>query len=81
LECTGAIVKEIKQIKLQMDVETRQKRIEGLNAIKGRALSMAKEGKDSFEVRNFVDEAQKELAYELPDEEAFKKAVNKRTKY
>lgn len=58
-----------------MDAETRQQRIEGLNAIKGRALTMAKEGKDSFEVRNFVDEAKKELAYQLPDEEAFKKAV------
>jgi acyl carrier protein len=39
------------------------------------ALERAKEGADSFEVRDFVTEAKKELAYELPDEEAFKKAV------
>ena len=65
----------------KMDVETRQQRIEGLNAIKGHALKMAKEGKDSLEVRNFVSEAQKELAYQVPDEEAFKKAVNATLKY
>jgi acyl carrier protein len=39
------------------------------------ALERAKEGADSLEVRNFVTEAKKELAYQLPDEEAFKKAV------
>jgi hypothetical protein len=59
-----------------MDAGTRQKRIEGLEAIKGKALGMAKEGRDAFEVRDFVTEAKKELAYELPDEENFKKAVN-----
>ncbi len=46
-----------------------------LEKIKEHALTRAKEGADSFEVRNFVTEAKKELAYELPDEEAFKKAV------
>jgi hypothetical protein len=39
------------------------------------ALKRAKEGSDSLEVRDFVTEAKKELAYSLPDEEAFKKAV------
>ena len=37
-------------------------------------MNMAKEGKDSLEVRDFVTNAKKELAYELPDEEAFQKA-------
>ena len=37
---------------------------------------MATKGKDSLEIRDFVGNATKELAYELPDEEAFIKAVN-----
>ena len=57
-----------------MDVGDRQKKVEGLEAIKSKALGMAKEGKDSLEVRDFVTNAKKELAYELPDEEAFQKA-------
>ena len=57
-----------------MDVGDRQKKVEGLEAIKGKAMSMAKDGKDSLEVRDFVTNAKKELAYELPDEEAFQKA-------
>jgi acyl carrier protein len=37
-------------------------------------MGMAKDGKDSLEVRDFITNAKKELAYELPDEEAFQKA-------
>jgi hypothetical protein len=59
-----------------MDAGVRQKRVEALESIKNKALDMAKAGKDSLEVRDFVSGAKKELAYELPDEEAFKKAVN-----
>lgn len=59
-----------------MDAGTRQKRVEGLEAIKNKALELARKGLDSMEVRDFVTEAKKELAYELPDEEAFKKAMN-----
>ena len=58
-----------------MDAGTRQKRVEALEAIKNRAMSMAQEGRDSLEVRDFVTEAKKELAYELPDEDAFQKAA------
>jgi acyl carrier protein len=57
-----------------MDVGERQKKVDGLEAIKRKALNMAKDGKDSLEVRDFVTNAKKELAYELPDEEAFQKA-------
>jgi acyl carrier protein len=57
-----------------MDVGERQKKVDGLEAIKSKALNMAKDGKDSLEVRDFVTNAKKELAYELPDEEAFQKA-------
>jgi uncharacterized protein YpuA (DUF1002 family) len=59
-----------------MDAGTRQKRVEALEKIKDRALSMAKEGRDSLEVRDFVTSAKKELAYELPDEDSFKKAMS-----
>lgn len=59
-----------------MDAGVRQKRVEALEAIKDKALGLAKEGRDSLEVRDFVTSAKKELAYELPDEEAFKKAMN-----
>lgn len=59
-----------------MDAGTRQQRVEALETIKNKALDMAKSGKDSLEVRDFVTSARKELAYELPDEDAFKKAVN-----
>ena len=58
-----------------MDAGTRQKRVEGLEAIKDKAMSMAEEGRDSLEVRDFVTAAKKELAYELPDEDAFQKAA------
>jgi acyl carrier protein len=59
-----------------MDAGTRQKRVEALEAIKNEALNRAKAGEDSLAVRDFVATAKKELAYELPDEEAFKKAMN-----
>ena len=58
-----------------MDAGVRQKRVEALEKIKEHALGRAKEGAYPFEVRDFVTSAKKELAYELPDEEAFKKAV------
>jgi uncharacterized protein YpuA (DUF1002 family) len=58
-----------------MDAGTRQKRIEALEAIKNKALEMASKGSDSLEVRDFVQDAKVNLAYELPDEEAFTKAA------
>lgn len=59
-----------------MDPEIRAQRIQGLEAIKDKALGMAQTGADSLEVRNFIIDAKKELAYELPDQEAFTKAMN-----
>jgi len=63
------------EVMCEMDAGVRQKRVEALEKIKEKAMDMAKTGRDSLEVRDFVTEAKKELAYELPDEEAFKKAV------
>jgi uncharacterized protein YpuA (DUF1002 family) len=57
-----------------MNVGKRQKKVEALEAIKNKALEMAVNGNDSLDVRNFVKEAKMNLAYELPDEEAFEKA-------
>tara|TARA_B100001939_G_scaffold345677_1_gene362778 strand:- start:1364 stop:1576 length:213 start_codon:yes stop_codon:yes gene_type:complete len=64
-----------------MDNEDKKKRIQGLEAIKDRALVMAREGKDSLEVRDFITDAKQELAYELPNEEAFRKAVTATQRY
>lgn len=58
-----------------MDAGVRQKRVEALEKIKEEALSKAQQGEDAFAVRDFVTEAKKELAYQLPDEEAFTKAM------
>ncbi len=58
-----------------MDAGTRQKRVDALEAIKNRAVEMATKGEDSLAVRDFVTSAKKELAYELPDEDAFMKAA------
>ena len=64
-----------------MDAGTRQKRVEGLEAIKDKALKMASQGEYADNVREFVTSAKKELAFELPDEESFKKAVDATLKY
>lgn len=64
-----------------MDPSQLQQKVEGLEAIKKKALNMAKEGKDSLEVRDFVTKAKKELAYELPDRNAFEKAVKATARY
>jgi hypothetical protein len=57
-----------------MDAGTRQKRVEALEAIKNKAMDMAIKGRDSLDVRGFVKDAKMNLAFELPDEEAFEKA-------
>ena len=64
-----------------MDAGTRQKRVEGLEAIKNKALQMAAEGKTDGEVRDFIDEGKASLAFELPDEQSFLKAVRAAEKY
>ena len=64
-----------------MDAGTRQKRVEGLEAIKSKALEMATQGSTDGEVREFIEDGKKELAFNLPDEEAFKKAVGAANRY
>ena len=64
-----------------MEAGIRQKRVEGLEAIKDKALVMAREGADDMEVRDFVTEGKKRLAFELPDQEAFDKAIEATKRY
>ena len=58
-----------------MDLEQRINKVKGLEAVKEQALQMADEGADALEVRSFVNEGAKRVAYENPDEEAFLKAA------
>ena len=58
-----------------MDLEQRVNKVKGLEAIKEQAIRMADEGADALEVRSFVNEGAKRVAYEHPDEEAFLKAA------
>ena len=64
-----------------MNIEDRQNKVAGLEAIKDKALKMAKDGSDSLEDRDFVTRAKKELAFDLPDEEAFRKAAKASGKF
>ena len=64
-----------------MNIEDRKNKVKGLEAIKSKAIDMAMQGKDSLEIRDFVGGSTKELAYELPDEEAFVKAVKASKKF
>ncbi len=64
-----------------MNVEDRKKKVEGLESIKSKAIDMSMNGYDSLEIRYFIGGATKELAYELPDEEAFVKAVKASKKF
>ena len=59
-----------------MDDTVRLNKIKGLEAIKTEAIRRAEKGEGAFQVRSFIDEAQKELAYENPDADAAKKALN-----
>ncbi len=58
-----------------MDLESRKDKVMGLQSIKEHALDMVDKGKTPGDVRSFIVEARKALAFEVPDEEAFKKAV------
>jgi hypothetical protein len=58
-----------------MDLEQRVNKVKGLEAVKEQAMRMADEGADALEVRSFVNEGAKRVAYENPDEDAFLKAA------
>jgi hypothetical protein len=57
-----------------MDTSSREARIKGLQSIQKKALNLASEGADAFEVRDFVTEAKKGLAYTVPEEDKFKQS-------
>ena len=58
-----------------MDVQQRVNKVAGLEAVKDQAMKMANEGAGALEVRHFVNEGAKRVAFEHPDEEAFHKAA------
>jgi hypothetical protein len=57
-----------------MNQEASLAKIKGLQNIRKKALNIASSGADAFEVRDFVTEAQKGLAYAIPEEDQFRKA-------
>jgi hypothetical protein len=57
-----------------MDPQAREARINGLQSIKKKALNLAGAGADAFEIRDFVTEAKKGLAYTIPEEDQFRKS-------
>jgi hypothetical protein len=59
-----------------MDVQQRINKVQGLQEIKNKAMKMADEGAGALEVRHFVNEGAKRVAYEHPDEDAFRKAAS-----
>jgi hypothetical protein len=64
-----------------MDANTRMKRVEAMEAIKDKALEMSVGGEDDLSVKDFINSAKRELAFEVPDEESFRKAVKAAGKY
>mgnify|MGYP003140302690 FL=1 len=76
-----SIIKRIQLAIRLMNIEDRKNKVKGLEAIKSKAMDMAMQGKDSLEIRDFVGGSTKELAYEVPDDEAFVKAVKASKKF
>ena len=46
-----------------------------MEAIKNKAIGMAADGNDDLSVKDFIQSAKRELAFEVPDEDSFRKAV------
>jgi hypothetical protein len=64
-----------------MDPQAREARIKGLQKIQKKALNLASAGADAFEVRDFITETKKGLAYAIPEEEQFKKSKSLALEY
>lgn len=64
-----------------MEFDKRVDKVQGLEAIKERAIGMASQGADALEVRNFIADAKQELAFELPATEKYKKSKEAASKF
>ena len=64
-----------------MDPNIRAKRVQAMEAIKEKALEMSVAGDDDLTVKDFINTAKRELAFELPDEDSFTKAVKATLKF
>jgi hypothetical protein len=57
-----------------MNTEDRVKKVQELEKVKSAAFDLADRGANSTDVRNFISENSKKIAYEYPDTEAFSAA-------
>ena len=73
------LVNKTKTVK--MDPNIRAKRVQAMEAIKDKALEMSVAGDDDLAVKDFINTAKRELAFELPDEDSIKKAVKATLKF
>ena len=64
-----------------MQDQDRLNKILGLQAVHEQATKMANEGADPLQIRNFIGEGAKKVAYTYPDEEAFHKAAKATLQY
>jgi len=64
-----------------MDLQSRMDRLAAMQAINEKAQKMAEEGKDAFEVRDFIKKGKEEIAFAIPDPEATQKAINATKQY
>ena len=64
-----------------MESKVRLEKIKRLEAIKKKAEGMAEGGSASAEVNDYIQDAKKKLAFEVPDKESFMKAVQASEKY
>ena len=54
-----------------MDTNDRVKKVEALQGVKSAAFDLADRGANSTDIRNFISEQSKKIAYDYPDMEAF----------
>lgn len=64
-----------------MESKVRLEKIKRLEAIKKKAEGMVSGGSASAEVNDYIQDAKKKLAFEVPDKESFMKAVQASEKY
>lgn len=64
-----------------MEPKDRLNKVLGLQALHEQATKMAANGSNALEIRNFIGEGAKKIAYTYPDEEAFHKAARATLEY
>jgi len=57
-----------------MNIDDRAKKVQELEGVKSAAFDLVDRGANSTDVRNFISEHSKKIAYKYPDTEAFSAA-------